>query len=146
MPHQPSSEESEIQAILDTWTNAVRAKDATALTSAIDPNVVMFDLIDPLQYTGAASLKQRAETWLGSFEGPIEYEIRDRKITAGTHVAFCHSLNHVNAINRSGQQIDMFWRATVCFEKRDGQWLITHEHSSVPFNMETMKASLNLKP
>jgi ketosteroid isomerase-like protein len=40
----------------------------------------------------------------------------------------------------------MFWRATVCFEKLNGQWLVTHEHSSVPFNMETMQASLDLKP
>jgi ketosteroid isomerase-like protein len=87
MPQKPSAEESEIQGIIDNWTNAVRAKDAAALTSAMATNVVMFDLIDPLQYAGATSLKQRAETWLGSFPGPVEYEVRDLRITAGTHVA-----------------------------------------------------------
>ena len=37
-------------------------------------------------------------------------------------------------------------RATVCFGKVDGKWMITHEHNSVPFNMENGQASLDLKP
>jgi len=37
-------------------------------------------------------------------------------------------------------------RATVCYRKIDGKWMIVHEHFSVPFDMETLKASLDLKP
>jgi hypothetical protein len=28
----------------------------------------------------------------------------------------------------------------------DGKWTVTHEHDSVPFNVESGKASLDLRP
>jgi ketosteroid isomerase-like protein len=40
----------------------------------------------------------------------------------------------------------MWWRTTLCFRKIDEKWMLTHSHDSVPFNMETGKASLNLEP
>ena len=32
------------------------------------------------------------------------------------------------------------------YRKINGKWLLTHEHSSVPFDAETGKASLAIKP
>ena len=40
----------------------------------------------------------------------------------------------------------MWVRATVCYRKIDGTWMVTHEHNSVPFDVESGKASLDLKP
>jgi ketosteroid isomerase-like protein len=40
----------------------------------------------------------------------------------------------------------MWLRSTVCYRKIDGRWLVTHQHSSVPFDGETGKASLQLEP
>jgi len=40
----------------------------------------------------------------------------------------------------------MSWRATLCRRRIDGKWMVTHGHSSVPFDMESGKASLDLKP
>jgi len=40
----------------------------------------------------------------------------------------------------------MWWRSTVCYRKTEGSWKITHEHNSVPFNVETGKPSLDLEP
>jgi len=34
----------------------------------------------------------------------------------------------------------------VCYRKLDGTWLVTHEQSSVPFDVESGKASLDLTP
>ena len=39
---------------------------------------------------------------------------------------------------------DMWWRATVCCRKINGEWMITHERSPVPFDVESDKASLDL--
>jgi len=47
---------------------------------------------------------------------------------------------------RKWEKTDVWVRATVCFRKIDGQWKVTHEHISVPFDMETFKASVHLKP
>ena len=110
------------------------------------PDVLLFDLINPLQYIGAEAGRKRAEEWLSSFQGPIGYEIRDLSITASDDVAFCHSLNAVSGTKTDGEKIEMWWRATVCFRKIYGKWMVTHEHSSVPFDMESGKASLDLKP
>ena len=40
----------------------------------------------------------------------------------------------------------MWVRATTCYRKIDGTWMITHEHQSVPFDTESGKASLDLEP
>jgi uncharacterized protein (TIGR02246 family) len=111
------------------------------------PDVLSFDLIDPLRHNGREAIRTRLEAWLSQFrEGPIGFEMRDLDITAGGDVAFCHSLSRVDATTTDGQRIDMFWRATTCFRRREGRWMVTHEHSSVPFDMESGKASLGLKP
>lgn len=34
----------------------------------------------------------------------------------------------------------------MCCRKIDSKWMIVHEHDSVPFDMETGKASIDLKP
>ena len=40
----------------------------------------------------------------------------------------------------------MWVRSTVCFRKVEGDWVIAHEHTSMPFDAESGKASVNLKP
>jgi uncharacterized protein (TIGR02246 family) len=141
-----SAEASRIRALMENWADAVRNKDSKRLMAPVAPDVLVFDLITPLQYAGAQALKKRADEWLSSFDGPIAYEVRDLTITAGDEIAFCHSLNHVSGTTTAGQNIDMWWRATLCFRKQRGAWLIAHEHSSVPFDMKSGQAALNLQP
>jgi uncharacterized protein (TIGR02246 family) len=140
-----ATEESQIRKLIDDQVKAIRDKDSKALMSDFAPDVLLFDLINPLQYSGSDAARSRAEEWLSSFQGPIGYEIRDLSITAGDDVAFCHSLNGVSGMKTDGERIEMWWRATVCFQKIDGRWMVRHEHSSVPFDMESGKASLDLK-
>jgi ketosteroid isomerase-like protein len=138
--------ESEIRSIIEGWAHAVRTRDSKAIASHLAPHVVIFDLINPLQYKGPDDAHQRATEWLSSFKEDPHYEIRDLAIFATEAIAHCHSLNHVNGVTTSGQKIDMWWRATVCFHKHNGQWLVVHEHSSIPMDPSTGKASLDLKP
>ncbi len=141
-----ATDEAQIRKLMDDQAQAIRAKDSNRLMSNFAPDVLLFDLINPLQYTGSEAGRKRAEEWFSSFQGPIGYELRDLSITAGADVAFCHSLNGVNGTTTDGKKIEMWWRATVCFCKLDGKWMVTHEHSSVPFDMESGRASLELKP
>jgi uncharacterized protein (TIGR02246 family) len=139
--------EQQIHQLMENLAEAVRTKDADRLITHYAPDVVAFDVINPLQYTGAGEVKARAEQWLATFEdGLVGYEISDLRVTAGDDTAFCHSLNHIYAMRTDGDKIDMWWRATVCLSKTGEDWLITHIHSSVPFDMETGKASLDLQP
>lgn len=82
-----------------------------------------------------------------SFRGPVGSEIRELSISTGDDVAFSHCLNRISGTRTNGEKTDVWVRATVCFRKIDGQWLVTHEHISVPFHMEPpYKAAVDLKP
>jgi ketosteroid isomerase-like protein len=139
-------DEPRIRALIEARVRAIRAKDVAALMSNHAPDVVMFDALDPLQYVGAGGVRERAEQWLSWYQGPLGYEVRDLSITAGESAAFCHYLYRVSGTMTNGREVNMWVRSTVCFRKIDGEWRITHEHTSVPFDAESGKASLDLKP
>jgi ketosteroid isomerase-like protein len=40
----------------------------------------------------------------------------------------------------------MWVRVTTAYRRVKGRWMITHEHSSVPFDAHTGKAALDLEP
>jgi ketosteroid isomerase-like protein len=131
---------------MDRRAKSVESRDVEGVMSDIVPHIVSFDVVGQLQKIGADERRKRATEWFSSFDGDIRYEVRDLSIDADDDNAFCHSLNRVNGKLQDGQEIDMWWRATVCFQKIGGRWLITHEHSSVPFDSETGNARIDLKP
>ena len=141
-----SSSAAPIRKIIDDRVKAVRCKDVDALVSYYASDVLSFDVVNPLQSTGSDAIRKRLEEWFSSFQGSIDFEICDLTIAASEDVAFCHGLSQVNGTTTGGGQISMWYRTTICCQKMDGRWTITHEHDSVPFNVESGKASLDLKP
>jgi PhnB protein len=141
------TDEAEIRAVVDGWVKAISAKDVGAVMSHYAADIVTFDLAPPLQYTGAAALKKRLETWFPPFRGPVGYEICDLCIIAGDDVAFCRSLNRISGARTDGEDTNVWVRATVGLRKIDGKWSIVHEHLSVPFYMDgSYRAAVDLKP
>ncbi len=141
-----AANEAEIRALIDNTVEACRAKDSSALTANYAPEVLAFDLVNPLSYRGTEAVGKRAAEWFSSWQGAFDYEIHDLSVAVSGATAFGHSLNHVNGTTTDGQPVDMSWRATICCQRIEGKWLITHQHSSVPFDMESGKASLDTKP
>ncbi len=141
-----ATDEAQLRALIDDRVEAVRGKDINLLMSHHAPDVLMFDALNPLQYLGSDKVRERAEEWFSWYQGPIGYEIRDLNITAGEGVAFCHYLYRVSGTMTNGKGVEMWVRSTICFHKIDGKWMVTHEHSSVPFDAESGKASVDLKP
>jgi uncharacterized protein (TIGR02246 family) len=138
--------EAEIRALIEAQAEAIRAKDVDGSVSSYAPDVLLFDVVDPLRSTGSEAARKRLAEWFASFQDPIGYELRDLAITAADDVAFCHGLKRVRATTTAGQRLDMWWRATICYRKVDGAWQVTHEHASVPFDVASGRASLNLEP
>jgi uncharacterized protein (TIGR02246 family) len=129
-------EENQIRELVDNWGKAVRAKDLNSLMANYAPDVLSFDVLPPLKEEGLDTARQRAENWISSFKGPIGYETRDLQITVGNDVAFCHCINQVSGTKADGGKVEMPVRATICFRKIDGKWLVTHQHISVPVEMK----------
>lgn len=134
-----------IRVLIDERIQAVRAKDIEGAVAASAPDLLLFDVVNPLQYLGQDTARQRAREWFSSFQGPLGYEMRDLTIDAGDDVAFSRSLNRITATTTEGAQLDMWWRSTVCYRKIDGKWIVMHEHNSVPFDAGSGKAALDLK-
>ena len=128
-------EKNQIHELVDSWATAVRAKDLDGMMANYAPDVISFDVLPPLQETGLETARKRAEIWISSFQGAIGYEMHDLSITMGEDIAFCHSINQVSGTKTDGGKVDMPVRATICFRKINGAWLVTHQHISVPVEM-----------
>lgn len=144
--HGDERAEREVRDLIEAEVRAIRTGDVDALVADLAPEVVIFDVLPPLRRVGAGDSRARTAEWLASYEGPVGYEIRDLQVTAGDNVAFGHFLYHVSGVLKAGGEVDMWVRMTMCLEKVAGRWLVTHEHTSVPFDATTGKASLELKP
>ncbi len=91
-------------------------------------------------------MRERWEEVFSSLPGPVGYEIADLSITVGEDMAFTHSFNRASATLPTGQQIGTWVRWTACWRKIRGQWLLVHDQVSVPVDVQTGKAALDLKP
>ena len=57
-----------------------------------------------------------------------------------------HSLNRLSGTLTDGRQTATWVRWTGCFRKLDGDWRIAHDHVSVPLDLPSGKALLDLEP
>jgi uncharacterized protein (TIGR02246 family) len=146
MENDRTKNETAIRELIDGYVNAVRAKDINGVTSVYAPDLVAFDVVPPLQYVGAEAFRKVWQEVFETFQAPILYEVRDLTITAGDDVAFSHSLNSNCGTMKNGQKTDLWLRWTVCYRKTNGKWRIAHLQVSVPVDLRTGKAVLDLKP
>lgn len=140
-----SIEENRIRERVETWAKALYAKDLDTLMALYAPEMITFDLMPPSQVDGVDRYRKNFERWFISMPGPIAYNVENLHVFANNEVGFCYYLSHIQAKRANGEKADYWVRVTVGFEKRRGKWLIVHDHISMPFDMETMKATPELK-
>ena len=146
METQRGIDEANIRRRIDTLAEAIRAMDLDGVMSIYAPDVLSFDIVPPLQHVGAEAKRKNWVDAFAVYQRPLGYEIRDLTITVGDDVAFGHSLNRVSGTLKNGNRTDFWLRATTCFRKMDGNWLIVHDQVSVPLDLESGRALLNLRP
>ena len=143
-----AKDEADIRAIEDRFAAAFKAKDIDAIMALYTPgpDLVVFDANPPRQYTGWDSYKKDFEAFLASSSGPADMLITDVSVTVGGgDVAYGHSIQHPILTDKNGKKTEFTVRVTDGYKKVNGQWLISHEHVSVPVDMTTMKPDLNSK-
>ena len=137
-------DETEIRDRIDRWTRALHAQDLDALMALYAPDTVVFDVTPPHRVVGRDQYRRNFERWFAEMP-TIEYEAHELAVQTGGDVAFCHALGHVQATRSNGERADYWVRVTVGFEKRNGEWLMTHDHVSMPIDMQTAKAVRELR-
>ncbi len=138
--------QSEVGVLFDNRSEAIRAKDIDQLMSLYSPDIVYFDLVPPLHYVGADALRQRFLDWFDSFEGPIGQEISDLNVMESGDAAFAHMLIRAGGTLKNGQEVGFWVRATDGCRRSDDEWLIAHEHISLPVDPMSRSAVMDLVP
>jgi ketosteroid isomerase-like protein len=134
MATQHAIDEADIRQRIDKLAEAIRAMDLEGVMSIYSPDLLSFDIVPPLQHVGAEAKRKNWVDAFAMYQRPLGYEIRDLTITLSNDVAFGHSLNRISGT------------LTTCFRKIDGNWLIVHDQASVPLDLESGRALLNLEP
>ena len=132
MKAKGTSEEATIRTLVENWAKAVRSKNLNGILANHSRDMLMFDVPGPLQSKGIEAYKQ---TWDRFFSWSQDYgifDISEMKITAGNEVAFVAALMRCAGREANGKKVELEFRLTVGLRKIDDQWIITHEHHSVP--------------
>lgn len=143
-----NEDETQIRSLLDQFADAIHNKDANGVIALLTQDAVVFDLAPPLvQGPDATRTPAFLDEWFQTWKGPINSDSHDIKVAAGDGVAYAHGLQHMTGTKVSGEKSDLWFRATACFRRENGQWRIAHMHNSVPFTMDgSEKALLDLEP
>jgi uncharacterized protein (TIGR02246 family) len=131
-PCAGAREEAEVRALVQEWARAVRRKDRAGILRRHSPDVLMFDVPPPLQSRG---MDAYARTWDVFFEwsdDPVRFDILDMHVTAGRDVAFVAAILRCAGTDRGAVRAELEFRLTIGLEKVDGEWIVTHEHHSIP--------------
>ena len=125
------SDEAAIRELITRWAVAVHMGNLDAVLADHDPDIVMFDVPPP--YDGLRGIEQYRDSWPPFFEwqssGAI-FEIMELNVTAGDDVAFAHALLRCGRPEEFAANPDNRLRLTIGLRKRDGRWVVTHEHHS----------------
>jgi ketosteroid isomerase-like protein len=134
MMQQDQTAESQIRAILEAWADAVRRHDLSGILAHHDKEIVMFDVPPPLQSRGIDEYRKTWDLFFRYHKPSQAFDIEELAITAGADVAFAVAIMRCGSGTSSGpaEQGGFPFRLTIGLRKIDGNWLITHEHHSVP--------------
>jgi uncharacterized protein (TIGR02246 family) len=137
-----SAESNPVTDALEAYSTTVLAKDLDAFLDLYADDVVVFDGWQQWEYRGRAEWRPAIEAWFAGL-GEKTCEVRFSEITAsvGDYTAFAHAAVRYAGMNPDGSEAEsMMQRLTIGLTKFDDDWKITHEHTSLPLDMESGKA------
>ena len=139
---------NEIREVIERKAALLETGDAKAVLSHYADTVVEYTLAPPLRQPGDGPDPAALEAWMATFQAPPRREVTRLEITADGDVAFATSIDCLTATPRGSQESFSLWfRVTLGLRRVDGRWLVTHEHESVPFEMDgSFRASVTLLP
>ncbi len=138
--------QAELLAVVEERIAAVTSKDPKPLAARQHPDVITFNVLPPLHAGGSAAVEEATRAWFDGYASDIGYEVHDLHVAVDGDVGFCSFLYHVTGTLTTGDEVDMWVRATLGCQRVNGTWLIVHDHESVPFDATTGQALISLTP
>jgi uncharacterized protein (TIGR02246 family) len=139
--------EQEVRRLHERWFNDTAAKDLDGMMAAIADDIVSYEHDGPLRYVGVAAVREVCRRGLDAAgEAAIRFDVPDLRIVVRDDLAVAWGLNHVRVEQADGQKFDSWSRGTRVFARRNGEWLMIHQHLSVPYDPATGAAKADLRP
>jgi ketosteroid isomerase-like protein len=141
-----STDEAKILALLGSLRQAHHDKDAATIANCYAADAVICDLSPPLFHRGIDLAEKQG--WLDSWDGPIDLEPRDSRLTIDGDTAFMQGYTRMSGRPKAAGGPVSFWlRDTICLKRGGDGWRIVHLHSSVPFYMDgSLRPAFDLQP
>jgi len=137
----------QIKALEHGFASAVNKDIDKIMANYVNsPDLVVFDVIPPRQYTGWDAYKK---DWTGFLRGCKDnptMEVSDLGVEVGARLAYGHNIQRIACSDAHGNKLDLTVRVTDGYRKVKGKWLIAHEHVSVPVDLATAQGDLQSKP
>jgi uncharacterized protein (TIGR02246 family) len=121
------SAEQEIRQLHQGWFDSTAAKDLDAMMAGIDEDVVSYEHDGALQYVGLAAVREVCQRGLDAAVGTISWEIPDLQVLVREDLAVAWGLDHLQIDGTETRS-----RATRVFQRKEGRWLMVHQHLSSP--------------
>lgn len=143
-----NNEEAAIRELMDRFAAAFNSADVDAIMKnyVLDQSFVLFDVVPRKDYIGGDAYCKAWTEMFSHLKGHPTITIKELDIVVDGNVAFGHSFQHVTGIDTQNQPVDRWVRVTDGYLKIDGNWLIAHEHISVPVNFGSGKLVPFVKP
>jgi len=135
-----------IRAIIDEVAQALRARDVSRLSELYAADIRTFDAVTRLQFRDRDDYLEHCAACLAWCPGPMIFDVAEVEIEADGDLAVAHLLCRCGAVDENGQENASWMRATFAFRRIAGDWKITHDHYSVPFDMKTGQMLTILEP
>ncbi|KAF0844773.1 YybH family protein [Nocardia caishijiensis] len=142
----PAGDIEAIRALHRRWFAATAEKDLESLMAEIAADVESYEHDAPLRYIGANNVREVCRRGLESAPGPVSWDVPEMAVEVSGDLAVVWGLNHMSAEAADGRVERSWSRGTRVFRRRDGRWLLTHQHVSYPYDPETGTAATDLVP
>lgn len=128
---------SEVEEVIRGWDEALYHKNIERLSTFYATDCITFDVGN--QITGQKSIQSLWEPCLPFFGEHIDIKRKEERLTVTESMALLTSFNRLLGMEADVDAAKSWMRSTVVFQKIDGEWKITHEHVSFPFDCENEK-------
>jgi ketosteroid isomerase-like protein len=139
--------EQKILQRMQDWKTSLEAKDVDAMMSFYTDGDAFsaFDLMPPIEFRGGDMWRENWVAFFAAFQGPLTLEFSNMEVHAADELAVARVFVRIVGVMNS-QDTDMWVRTTNCFRFVDGQWLMFHDHVSVPLDFSTGRSLTHLTP
>jgi ketosteroid isomerase-like protein len=145
----PITDAAALRSLEQNFVESFQAKDVQRIMSCFVPSedLLVFDLSAPRQHAGYDAYTKDWQGFAKRTVGPLAVTMSDLVVrTDGGDLAYSHSIVHVAGKSANGRAMDHNARVTHVYQRVNGEWLIVHEHVSVPIDMATGTPDFQSKP